>query len=195
MRRSSGGPSIPVMVALVAICVSVAPARVAAQALTTSPAPSPAWPRWGAEAAFGPREGVGLLHFRNPAQAWMLAVDASFAQQEGLPGDESEKVWNVNTRLGLRHYRGDSLGVRPILGAGLLAQLARFSASSRLWKAGVYAELGGAYFFTRRLSLGAMGDLRAAYGETRYDLGSTEGIVKVWSVDASLLRVTAAVYF
>jgi len=193
LRAKSANRSILCALFLALLAFSTAEAQDAETARTASVAST--WPRWGAEVSFGGASGVALLRFRSPAHAWVLAADASFAQRSGLPGDESEQSWNVGTRLGLRRYAGDTLRFRPLAGAGVVGRVGRFSGDFRSWQAGLYGEFGATYFFTRHVSLGAVGDLQATYGERDFTSFNGESTIREWTLNASLVRLMAAVYF
>ena len=198
MRHPSLRPVLHGSIAVIAslLAAALAPAAARAQATVEGSAAATAMPpRWGAELSFGGPSGVALLRFRSPAHAWVLAADASYFHRAGLPGDESDHAWEVGTRLGFRRYGGDTPGLRPVWGTGLVGRVGRFSGDLRFWQAGLYGELGATYFFTRHVSLGAVGDLQATYGERDLDIFAGDGTLREWALQASLVRVMAAVYF
>jgi hypothetical protein len=158
--------------------------------------------RWAAEVGAGTGLSGTLLRFRSPATAWLLGVDGSFAQsRQELPdpfgGTQTETVTQVDlfARIGLRRYRTTQSALRPFTSAGLLGGIGRFD-GTRTWAAGVFAELGAAYFFSPHVSLGAAGGLRASYGEMRADSQFGPSVrSRTIFISASAVQVLGAVYF
>jgi hypothetical protein len=95
----------------------------------------------------------------------------------------------------MRWYRDAARALRPLTGLGLTGTFLDFSPGVRSWDAGVYGELGAAYFFSRHVSLGAAGELTAGYGEDRRDAGAVQIRATRWTVGSTLVRVLGTVYF
>ena len=177
------------------------PAAAAAQ--TPAPADS-AGPRSGtrgAEVAIGEFASGRLLRFTSPTAAWLLGADFVVIREsaeQSLPfggtDDDTRTSVRVAARAGVRGYREPGRALRPFTGAGLTGTILRPGPGFQSWDAGLYGELGAAYFFSPHVSLGAVGELSVGYGEDRR--GSVSDLrVTRWRVGSSLVRVLGAVYF
>jgi hypothetical protein len=189
---------------LAASVLLLAPSLLVAQESAPRDTVGPQAGQWAAEVGAGTGLSGTLLRFRSAASAWLLGVDASFAQiRQELPdplggGTRTESSTQVDAfaRIGLRQYRTTQGALRPFTSGGLLGGTSRAD-GSRSWAAGIFAELGAAYLFSPHVSLGASGGLRASYGETRGDspLGGPSFRARVISVNASAVQMLGAVYF
>ena len=63
------------------------------------------------------------------------------------------------------------------------------------WNAGVYGELGAVYFVASHFSLGATGEVFAAYQQQKQGSGGFTATEKGTSFGGSLVRVLASIYF
>jgi hypothetical protein len=164
--------------------------------------------QWGAEFAVdNGMVGLGALRFRSPRSAWL--VDAMLAlggaEGESSAGDEEDRRSTfVSLRTGPRRYRPLGRSVASFVGAGLLGSYAwqELSAADRretTWQAGLYGELGAAYFVTDRLSLGAQASVDATYGGSRtvidLELLSSESSEQRWQLSTSRVRIIGGLYF
>ncbi len=160
--------------------------------------PGPRAGTWGAEATVGDGIGATLLRFRSPTSAWTLGFAGHLGFfDEDRPGiEESGSTYSVSLRAGLRRYRAPaaSRGVRPIAGAGVLGGIGQ-GTFDRTWSAGLFGELGAAYFFSPHASLGATGGLELRYLEQTYGTGVGEARRRQTTLSAGLVRVLGAVYF
>jgi hypothetical protein len=181
-----------------AVAVSV-PSRAHAQSSERKGGPEKG--TWGAEASVGGGfapgvgEGGSLLRFVSPGTALVGGIAYSRTASEvrvtfeGLPDDLGRfpSVFNsafttVAVRAGVRRYTGTGLGLRPVVGGGLL--FARSSVDELSDNSfGGYAEAGAAWFFNPHVSLGVLGGLSAV----KQGGG--------WSTSGTLARLTGAVYF
>lgn len=160
--------------------------------------------QWGAEFLINDgTAGVGVLYFRSPRRAW--ALDASFAaswyDEESSFGSETGQSVFVRVRAGPRRYRPIATGTAAYLGFGLTAGYSWTGADNdnerEAWDAGLFGELGGVYFVTRRLSLGAQGGLFATYAAFHQRSSSPFGASRDRSVNLQLrpVRIVGALYF
>jgi hypothetical protein len=142
---------------------------------------------WAAEASTGGTPGgllgqsAAILRFLSPKAA--LIGDFSFSHSDGdasliSAGNSSA----VSLRAGVRSYMRSGLGLRPIVGGGVLFSRQSFG-TAKFNAAGAYGEAGAAWFFNPHVSLGALGSLSAVNGNDR------------WTVGGSIARLTATVYF
>jgi hypothetical protein len=67
----------------------------------------------------------------------------------------------------------------------------------RTWDAGLFGELGGVYFVTRRLSLGAQGGLSATFVDSRQRSSSPFGSYRdrIVSLQLRPVRIVGGLYF
>ena len=174
-----------------------------AQAQQSSADSVPHAGEWGAEAAVSPfGNGASLLRFQSPRVALLLG--AEFAVQHtktdaDLPGFASvnRNFTNVSVRLGLRNYRQSSVQrLRPVVGVGALAAYSRAVSDFTAWRAGIYGELGAAYFVVPHVSLGVTGELQATYGQEDQGSPTTSSKTTATStfVGGTLGRFLVAVY-
>lgn len=165
--------------------------------------------QWGAEFMINDgTTGVGVLRFRSPRRAWML--DASFSgdwyeEKSSYREDEWGSSVFGRLRVGPRRYRPIAEQAATYVGFGLTGSYglaARGEIDRReTWDAGVFGELGGVYFVTRRLSLGAQGSVYATWGDVRYRSASPPPFPPFvsWnrgaSIDVRPIRIVGALYF
>jgi hypothetical protein len=149
---------------------------------------------WGAEAS--PAGDATLLRFRSNSAAWLIGFSGFYFKRD--EGDDvgalEAETMSITTRLGWRGYRNLDSRLRPFT---TLAALLGYNNSDLGpdWTVGGQFEYGGAYFFTRNVSLGASFDLRATYGRgTREQVVGGETTVTVFTVGTGL-RFLGAVYF
>jgi hypothetical protein len=184
--------------ALAAALLTAAPALHAQQ---TTDALMPRSGTWGAEAVYGNSFSANLLRFSSPTAAWLAGLSFNVVRQtdnvSGVAGNsQSYNLGFADARLGRRWWRGGTgERVRPLGGLGLLGGLSSGS-GLQSWSAGGYGELGGSYFFSPHVSLGATGEVVASYMHDHFaspippDRTSTR-----WFVRGNLVRVAASVYF
>lgn len=193
--------SASLIAAFAAALLTAAPLH--AQQTLDSPAPRAG--SWAAEAVYGDGLGANLLYFSSPTSAWLtgLSFNVMRETQDVLTfpgGNTTETGYSgyVAGRLGRRWWNGTSSErFRPLRGVGLLGSL-NSSPSFRRWDAGAYGELGGTWFFTPHLSLGASGQLSAGYEHQRMPSGTAtipDRVATSWTVGGSLVRLAAGVYF
>lgn len=165
--------------------------------------------QWGAEFMIDDGTvGLGVLRFRSPRRAWML--DASFSAhwyEANSPYslDGSGTSVFVGLQAGPRRYRPIAQEVATYFGFGLTGSYGWSGRDddqgSQRWGAGVFGELGGVYFVTRRLSLGAQATVSADWFSTRYRSPSPPPSppTVTWERRASLslspVRIVGALYF
>ena len=165
--------------------------------------------QWGAEFMIDDGTvGLGVLRFRSPRRAWML--DASFSAhwyEANSPYslDGSGRSVFVGLQAGPRRYRPIAEQAATYLGFGLTGSYGwsgrHEGDRSETWSAGVFGELGGVYFVTRRLSLGAQGTVSVIWSSLRYRSPSPPPSPPAvyWDRRASLrlspVRIVGALYF
>ncbi|HEX5580317.1 MAG TPA: hypothetical protein VFX39_02000, partial [Gemmatimonadaceae bacterium] len=127
--------------------------------------------------------GVGVMRFRSASSAWLVdgGVSLSRGRADAAGGAASDMdQYSVDLRAGLRRYHPlrRSTTVFHTLGAhggfsrastelsGVPDAPESTTQTSRSWRAGLFAELGGSYFLTSNLSLGASTRLDAGYSRT-----------------------------
>ena len=193
--------SASLIAAFAAALVTATPLH--AQQSLDSPAPRAG--SWAAEAVYGDGLGANLLHFSSPTSAWLTGLTFNVARETQdvltFPGGtttETGYTGFVAGRLGRRWWSGSaSERFRPLRGVGLLGGMSS-SQFFRTWNAGAYGELGGTWFFTPHVSLGASGQLSAGYDHERQPSGAAtvpDRITTRWTVGGSLVRIAAGVYF
>ena len=159
--------------------------------------------QWGAE--FGLDDGtvgLGVLRFRSKRTAWQLngSFSAFWSKSDPYFGDQSEKNIFVNLRAGPRRYRPIAPDVAAYVGMGLSGGYSWSEGSTswrRSWNAGAFGELGGAYFVTRRLSLGARIDASVGYTEFRQVSPSFPEVQRDrhFGLGVSAVRIVGGLYF
>lgn len=193
--------SVPFAAAVAAALITAAPLR--AQQTLDSPAPRAG--SWAAEAVYGDGFAANLLHFSSPTSAWLTGLTFNVARETQdvltFPGGTTTETGYsgyVAARVGRRWWNGTANDrFRPLRGVGLLGALSS-NPSFRTWNAGAYGELGGTWFFTPHLSLGASGQLSAGYEHQRAPSGTAtipDRVATSWTVGGSLVRIAAGVYF
>lgn len=168
---------------------------------------------WGGEMV-GLATSGSLLKFTSPHSAWLLGVDFNASHTDGAKAPfqamQPQSITFINAQLGHRWYATaasvESGHLQTTYGLGLAGRFSRNAfgdQENRVWAAGGYGELGATWFFTRHLSLGAVGIVQALWGENRQVVNIFNGTTEVsgvattgtWSVNANVARVIAAVYF
>lgn len=165
--------------------------------------------QWGAEFMIDDgTTGVGVLRFRSPRRAWML--DASFSAdwyESSYPytTDESGRSIFVTLRAGPRRYRPIAQQAATYYGLGLTGSYGWTGTGDNdqreNWGAGVFGELGGVYFVTRRLSLGAKASVYGIWisSRTRWPLPPPSPPAVSWDrrfiLSLSPVRIVGALYF
>ena len=177
---------------------------VPVHAQQTLDSPAPRAGSWAAEAFYGDGLGANLLHFSSPTSAWLAGLTFNVTRETqdvvtfpGSTATETTVSGYAAGRLGRRWWSGStSERFRPLRGVGLLGGLSR-SPFTHAWNAGGYGELGGTWFFTPHVSLGATGQVSGSYNHERALSGTTlpDRIDTRWSVGGSLVRIAAGVYF
>ena len=202
------------LTSLLLVASVVATGRVMGQETTTPPSPNAGSAmaldslpfrrgQWAAE--FGIDDGtyaLGVLRFRSARTAWQLnANGAADWSKADAPFDASSgtSVF-VNLRAGPRRYRPLAPAVAAYVGMGLAGGYLwseRTDNWRRGWNAGVFGELGGVYFVTRRLSLGARVEASAGYSEHRQASASypVPHRDRHFSVGLNPVRIIGALYF
>ena len=159
--------------------------------------------QWGAE--FSIDDGtvaLGVLRFRSARTAWQLNANGAVNWSKSDPPFDaySGTTMFVNLLAGPRRYRPLAPAVAAYVGTGLIGGYlwSKYTDGWREgWNSGVYGELGGVYFVTRRLSLGARVQASASYGEHRQ---ASVGLPTVhrdrdFGIGLSPVRIVGALYF
>jgi hypothetical protein len=154
-------------------------ATVSAQKVARSGAPEKG--TWGGEVSLGDGQSASLLKFLSPQWAVIAGASISSFKSSTTGGATSDSRFTLaSLRVGARRYGGSGLGVRPVVGAGLIVS----GNSGNPTTYGAYGELGAVYFFNPHVSLGAIGSASVTRNNP---IGSSFG--------ASLARLIGAVYF
>ncbi len=156
------------------------PASLSAQKATRSGAPEKG--TWGGEVAVGEGQSASLLKFLSPRWAVVAGATLTSYKSSFQSGDIAidDRFTLAALQVGARRYARTGLGVRPVVGGGLLIAGRTGNPTSY----GAYGELGAVYFFNPHVSLGAIGTASVTRNNPN---GSTFG--------ASLARLIGAVYF
>jgi len=162
--------------------------------------------QWGAEFSIDDGMfGLGVLRFRSPRTALVLnaSVGASWAETEGLGGGEgpqSETSIFVSVHAGPRRYRPIVTAAAAYVGTGLTGSYSwgeDGNSRRRMWRAGVFGQLGGVYFVTPRFSLGARVEASASFSASR----QTASIIgysyrdRRFSIGLAPVRIVGGLYF
>lgn len=159
--------------------------------------------QWGAEFAIDDGTlGLGVLRFRSTRTAWLLnaSVGADWSKSDAPFEAYSMTSIFVNLRAGPRRYRPLAPAVAAYVGTGLSGGYLwseRPDSWRRGWNAGVFGELGGVYFVTRRLSLGARVEASAGYFEHRQASATipTPHRDRHFGIGLSPVRIVGGLYF
>jgi hypothetical protein len=185
--------AMAVVTALLAVTAPVVGAQAPVDAI------GPRAGSWGAEVTAVGSPTASLLYFSSPRAAWLLGLTFDLAREKTDNGviAESHNVGSVNARIGRRWWRGDAAArLRPLTGVGISGGISNASRGG-FWSAGGYGELGATYFFSPHISLGASGELAAAYSEDRFanPPPGSDFVSSRWSLHGTLVRASAGVYF
>jgi len=186
--------------------------------LLTQSAPTDTLPfhrgEWAAQfAGGGSFSSLGFLKFRGPKQALVLDTRVGVGHSEELRTDSTgthfsvaDSHANVSLRFGWRRYHAVGPKVAAYHSLGLLAGLnhsaTRFPGgrnTSNAWTAGVFGDIGGSYFLTPRLSVGATISADIHYSDAFNSQQANAQNVKTrsWDLEGSAPGVgfVAALYF
>ena len=137
---------------------------------------------WGGEVSLGDGQSASLVKFLSPqwaviAGASLTSYKSTFSSGDVVSGD---RFTIASLQVGARRYARTGLGVRPVVGGGLLIADRTGNPTSY----GAYGELGAVYFFNPHVSLSAIGTASVTRNNP---IGSSFG--------ATLARLIGAVYF
>lgn len=154
----------------------------------------PAAGTWGAETG----DGASLLRFRSPEAVWVVGGNFSYWRRETSGNAavfSNTALTNASLRFGVRRYSAEGQALRTFRTFGPV--LTYRSSTNDEFGGGVFFEFGAAHFFSRHLSLGASGAIyvQFLYGEGMLGSSGERFITRTWMIDASLVRLNAAVYF
>jgi len=154
----------------------------------------PAAGTWAAEAG----AGGSLLRFRSPTSAWILGGTVSHTRTDietsgGFPPIDTDPVTRATLRFGIRRYRNEGESFRPFYTVAPIVTF--FHSDSPEWGFGGMLEAGAAHFFSRHVSLGASGAVTGTYQFLSSSSGGSSIRVRTIIIEASAVRVLAAVYF
>ena len=173
-------------------CVALLAAAVTLSSSLSAQEVGPQAGTWGAEA--GADNRVNVLRFRSTTSAWLVGFDA-FHFRLSEEGSEDESNSSVTLRLGMRRYSNPTERVRPISGISVLLGYQDIGLGDGPL-VGASGELGGAYFFSRHVSLGSLFDLSVSYVRSEgpdFGTGAPLDMSRL-AVQASI-RFLGAVYF
>ncbi|MBC7843054.1 MAG: hypothetical protein H7099_12110 [Gemmatimonadaceae bacterium] len=169
------------MVAVAGVACSMAlSATMSAQKASRTGAPEKG--TWGGEVAVGDGQSASLLKFLSPQWAVVAGASISSYKSRFESGDVvlDDRFTLASLQVGARRYARTGLGVRPVVGGGLIVSGRTGNPNTY----GVYGELGAVYFFNPHVSLGAIGTASVTRNNP---VGS--------AFSASLARLIGAVYF
>jgi hypothetical protein len=182
------------------LVVALGPATAAAQERAAStPTPFHAG-QWAMQGDIGGPFTVGLLRFRAPTSALVLALGGALSRQtrenpNGTGGSVEESAWagGFNSSVGLRHYRPVTSAVALFNTFGLSGNYQRYFQSWNL-SGGPFLDLGGQYLFGERFSVGVSSALSLSYVYNRYGSSPYQND-RALTLQAGATRVSATVYF
>jgi hypothetical protein len=130
----------------------------------------------------GAGSSAALLRFFSKQTALVSSFGFSRTERSGSSTFGSNDFSTLALQVGVRRYTRSGLGLRPIIGGGLL--VSRISSGGNTDTGiGGYGEAGAAWFFNPHVSLGMTGGLTAVSRDN------------AWTLSGALARMTAAVYF
>jgi hypothetical protein len=181
------------------LALVLAAAFIVAAPLTAQTDVGPKAGSWGGEACF--QCGASLMHFRDPNSAWLLGVNAFYAQTHtdlsgpiSGPSARDSKGFSVNVQPGIRFYRPVENRLRSFLGLGAVLGF-NGGGSSHGYRYGVSSEMGAAYFFTPHLSLGVAGTVSATAEHLRESDGGFSQTQRSFLAGFNGFQLLGAVYF
>jgi hypothetical protein len=154
---------------------------------------------WAVEAASGP--SASLLRFRNLNSAWVIGANGTYTHQaadafdpfSGTTTQQTQENISAQLKLGLRRYSDARSQVRRFSTVSAVVGFDR-GLTGKGWRFGGAGELGAAYFFNARTSLGGSGELLALY-QTLESSNSALGDRTVLQLQFSGFRLVGAIYF
>ena len=183
--------------------------------LLTQAAPTDSLPfhrgEWAAQFAGGGNfTSLGFLEFRSPKRALVLDIRVSGGHSEQLRTDSTGKHFSgaeshatLSLRFGWRRYHPVGPKVAAYHSLGLLGGLSHNVAvvpglrnTANAWNAGVFGDIGGSYFLTPSLSVGATISADIRYSDV-YTHDSRNLKNRGWDLEGSAPGVgfVAALYF
>ena len=169
---------------------------------------------WAAQFAGGGNfTSLGFLKFRSPKKALVLDIHVGGGHSEALRSDSTgthfsvaQSRANLGLRFGWRRYHPVGPKVAAYYSLGLLGGFGHSVVvapgtrnTTNAWNAGVFADIGGSYFLTPRLSVGATisADIRYSDAFTHSDVNSRNLKSREWDLEGSAPGVgfVAALYF
>lgn len=138
--------------------------------------------QWAAQFGAGTSfASLGFLRFTTPTRAWVLDLRVNgghshsrLYQGDSLVSDGYTSTAVVDARVGRRFYQARGKAVASFQTVGMLGGYSHACSGSSLastfcnngWNAGAFAELGGVYLVSPRLSLGGTASLSFSYERT-----------------------------
>ncbi len=186
--------------------------------LLTQSAPTDTLPfhrgEWAAQFAGGGNfSSLGFLKFRAPKQALVLDIRVGVGHSEELRTDSTgthfgvaDSHANISLRFGWRRYHAVGPKVAAYHSLGLLGGFGRSVAwtlatrsVANAWTAGVFGDIGGSYFLTPRLSVGATisADIHYSDAFNSQKVNAQNVKTRAWDLEGSAPGVgfVAALYF
>jgi hypothetical protein len=152
---------------------------------------------WAVEG--GSASGASLLKFRTPSSAWVLSAYGFFTRQQSQEFDPvsgdivevTENIVSAQLRVGLRGYSQARDRVRSFTTFSGIIGRSDFGSSTGGWLLGGAGEMGAAYFFSNRVSMGGSGELTAMYQGRSDDSPIGSGL----SINFTGVRLLGTIYF
>jgi len=156
---------------------------------------------------------LGVLRFTSPKRAWLIDAalggghehttsHVTFPRDTVLSSFESNA--SISLRLGRRFYQGPGQKIVSFQTLGFLggfshnggSSFGRASGETNGWSAGLFGELGAAFFVASKLSLGGTATATLTYTRSRTE-SSTGDRSTAWSYQGSApaIRFVATIYF
>ncbi|MGA2384593.1 MAG: hypothetical protein ABSG61_14295 [Gemmatimonadales bacterium] len=152
--------------------------------------------QWGADFDIsGGFVGAGLIHFRSPTQAAVLALSG------GVSTAGSGNTSQVNLSLGARRYHAFASQLYFYRTFGIAGSYSHSFAgggsgtTTNTWGGGLFGELGAGWLVTPHLALGAAWRLSASYEHSSWTAGLFSGSSDGFSVTLGAVRLTGQLYF
>ena len=193
-------PSLRTSIVLAAVVAAIPTASLWGQ----NPDSAGFHPRqWGVDFNIGNGfVGAGLIHFRSPTQAMVLALsgNVSSSTNTGSVGGGGN-VSRINLSLGGRHYRPfaprlygyRTLGIEGSYSHAFMG--GSFGRTDNAVGGGVFGELGAGWLVTPHLALGAAWQLSADYVHSNETTGTDTATYNGFSVTLGQVQLRGQLYF
>ncbi len=156
--------------------------------------------QWGVDFDIGNGfVGAGLIHFRNPTHALVLALSGSLETiTSGGIGGENSSALNIS--LGARRYHPFAPRLYYYRTLGIEGSYAHSFTSGgpsteNRWMGGPFGELGAGWLVTPHLAVGAAWGLSAQYGYSKQTAGGATATSTVFVFSFGQVQLKGQLYF